>query len=88
MQEESQLTKITRDSAKITAEQVHGLMSQVTIPCLILFCCEGLLPNISFLELNNTYMPLFQVIKDILFNTVRQSKPQTESSDPEPMVET
>ncbi|KAJ3704633.1 hypothetical protein LUZ61_008338 [Rhynchospora tenuis] len=27
--EESQLTKITRDSSKITAEQVHGLMSQV-----------------------------------------------------------
>lgn len=31
MQEDSQLTKITRDSAKITVEQVHGLMSQVTI---------------------------------------------------------
>ena len=30
MQEESQLAKITRDSAKITVEQVHGLMSQVT----------------------------------------------------------
>ncbi|KAJ4761335.1 COP9 signalosome complex subunit 5 [Rhynchospora pubera] len=30
--EESQLTKITRDSSKITAEQVHGLMSQVRIP--------------------------------------------------------
>ncbi|KAL6530805.1 proteasome regulatory particle subunit RPN11 [Orobanche gracilis] len=28
-EEESQLTKITRDSAKITVEQVHGLMSQV-----------------------------------------------------------
>nr|XP_011459046.1 PREDICTED: COP9 signalosome complex subunit 5a-like isoform X1 [Fragaria vesca subsp. vesca] len=28
-QEESQLAKITRDSAKITVEQVHGLMSQV-----------------------------------------------------------
>ncbi|KAJ3676888.1 hypothetical protein LUZ60_002612 [Juncus effusus] len=28
-QEESQLAKITRDSTKITAEQVHGLMSQV-----------------------------------------------------------
>ncbi|KAJ6383144.1 hypothetical protein OIU77_031552 [Salix suchowensis] len=27
--EESQLAKITRDSAKITVEQVHGLMSQV-----------------------------------------------------------
>ncbi|EYU29172.1 hypothetical protein MIMGU_mgv1a0183042mg, partial [Erythranthe guttata] len=55
--EESQLTKITRDSAKITVEQVHGLMSQV--------------------------------IKDILFNSVRQSnKSQAESSSPEPMVET
>ncbi|KAK9946775.1 hypothetical protein M0R45_012221 [Rubus argutus] len=29
--EESQLAKITRDSAKITVEQVHGLMSQVVI---------------------------------------------------------
>ncbi|RRT49075.1 hypothetical protein GW17_00025873 [Ensete ventricosum] len=28
--EESQLAKITRDSSKITVEQVHGLMSQVT----------------------------------------------------------
>ncbi|XP_068651848.1 COP9 signalosome complex subunit 5-like isoform X2 [Aristolochia californica] len=28
-EEESQLAKITRDSSKITAEQVHGLMSQV-----------------------------------------------------------
>ncbi|KAF9681377.1 hypothetical protein SADUNF_Sadunf06G0219500 [Salix dunnii] len=27
--EESQLAKITRDSAKITVEQVYGLMSQV-----------------------------------------------------------
>ncbi|KAK4490891.1 hypothetical protein RD792_001606 [Penstemon davidsonii] len=55
-EEESQLTRITRDSAKITVEQVHGLMSQV--------------------------------IKDILFNSVRQSnKTKTESPDPEPMVE-
>ncbi|KAJ6925056.1 COP9 signalosome complex subunit 5a-like [Populus alba x Populus x berolinensis] len=55
--EESQLAKITRDSAKITVEQVHGLMSQV--------------------------------IKDILFNSVRQSnRSQTEPSGPEPMVET
>lgn len=29
LQEESPLAKITRDSAKITVEQVHGLMSQV-----------------------------------------------------------
>ncbi|CAA0821368.1 COP9 signalosome complex subunit 5a [Striga hermonthica] len=56
-QEESQLSKITRDSAKITVEQVHGLMSQV--------------------------------IKDILFNSVRQSnKSLVESSGPEPMIET
>ncbi|XP_019165930.1 PREDICTED: COP9 signalosome complex subunit 5a-like [Ipomoea nil] len=56
-EEESQLAKITCDSAKITVEQVHGLMSQV--------------------------------IKDILFNTVRQSnRSRTESSGPEPMVET
>ncbi|KAJ8563372.1 hypothetical protein K7X08_031824 [Anisodus acutangulus] len=55
--EESQLAKITRDSAKITVEQVHGLMSQV--------------------------------IKDILFNSVRQSgKSQAEPSGPEPMIET
>jgi len=55
-EEESQLAKITRDSAKITVEQVHGLMSQV--------------------------------IKDILFNSVRQSnKSQAESSGPEPMVQ-
>ncbi|KAJ8559800.1 hypothetical protein K7X08_003858 [Anisodus acutangulus] len=56
-EEESQLTKITRDSAKITVEQVHGLMSQV--------------------------------IKDILFNSVRQSgKSKAEPSGPEPMIET
>ncbi|GKU87490.1 hypothetical protein SLEP1_g1884 [Rubroshorea leprosula] len=55
-EEESQLAKITRDSAKITVEQVHGLMSQV--------------------------------IKDTLFNSVRQSnRSRTEQSDPEPMVE-
>jgi COP9 signalosome complex subunit 5 len=28
-QEESQLAKISRDSSKITVEQLHGLMSQV-----------------------------------------------------------
>ncbi|KAL5972736.1 proteasome regulatory particle subunit RPN11 [Asimina triloba] len=59
-EEESQLAKITRDSSKITVEQVHGLMSQV--------------------------------IKDILFNSARQStrtrSSATESSGPEPMVET
>uniref|UniRef100_A0A5B6YSX9 COP9 signalosome complex subunit 5 n=1 Tax=Davidia involucrata TaxID=16924 RepID=A0A5B6YSX9_DAVIN len=56
-EEESQLAKITRDSAKITVEQVHGLMSQV--------------------------------IKDILFNSVRQSnRSRTELSGPEPMIET
>ncbi|XP_057959964.1 COP9 signalosome complex subunit 5b-like isoform X2 [Malania oleifera] len=54
-EEESQLAKITRDSAKITVEQVHGLMSQV--------------------------------IKDILFNSVRQSRSRVEYSGPEPMVE-
>ncbi|MFS7932263.1 putative Cop9 signalosome subunit 5 domain-containing protein [Helianthus anomalus] len=54
-EEESQLAKITRDSAKIIVEQVHGLISQV--------------------------------IKDILFNSVRPSrKSQPESSGPEPMV--
>ncbi|KAM0939128.1 putative proteasome endopeptidase complex [Dioscorea sansibarensis] len=58
-QEESQLAKITRDSSKITVEQVHGLMSQV--------------------------------IKDILFNSVRHSNGAcpslTDPSGPEPMVE-
>jgi len=29
LQEESQLAKISRDSSKITVEQLHGLMSQV-----------------------------------------------------------
>ncbi|KAK4274359.1 hypothetical protein QN277_017589 [Acacia crassicarpa] len=54
--EESPLAKITRDSAKITVEQVHGLMSQV--------------------------------IKDTLFNSVRQANNSvTEASDPEPMIE-
>ncbi|KAJ0984860.1 hypothetical protein J5N97_003216 [Dioscorea zingiberensis] len=57
--EESQLAKITRDSSKITVEQVHGLMSQV--------------------------------IKDILFNSVRHSNGAspslTDPSGPEPMVE-
>lgn len=58
-EEESQLAKITRDSSKITVEQLHGLMSQV--------------------------------IKDTLFNSIRQSgrtpTPSTEICDPEPMVE-
>ncbi|KAF6162707.1 hypothetical protein GIB67_022366 [Kingdonia uniflora] len=56
-EEESQLKKITRDSSKITVEQVHGLMSQV--------------------------------IKDTLFNSVRQSNGDgtTEPSSPIPMVE-
>lgn len=39
-QDEPQLAKITRDSAKITVEQVHGLMSQVSkynLTMLILF---------------------------------------------------
>lgn len=58
-EEESQLAKITRDSSKITVEQVHGLMSQV--------------------------------IKDMLFNSVRQSGKTTsnhaDSSGPEPMIE-
>lgn len=34
-QEESQLAKITRDSSKITAEQVHGLMSQVRVSIML-----------------------------------------------------
>ncbi|KAF3774085.1 COP9 signalosome complex subunit 5b [Nymphaea thermarum] len=59
VQEESQLAKISRDSSKITVEQVHGLMSQV--------------------------------IKDILFNSVRQSTRAVpipnELLGPEPMVE-
>uniref|UniRef100_A0A803LYQ7 MPN domain-containing protein n=2 Tax=Chenopodium quinoa TaxID=63459 RepID=A0A803LYQ7_CHEQI len=54
-EEEPALAKITRDSTKITVEQVHGLMSQV--------------------------------IKDILFNSVRPDRSQAESSEPEPMVE-
>ncbi|KAJ8477951.1 hypothetical protein OPV22_021678 [Ensete ventricosum] len=57
--EESQLAKITRDSSKITVEQVHGLMSQV--------------------------------IKNILFNSVRHTScicpSLADSSGPEPMVE-
>ncbi|XP_047325805.1 COP9 signalosome complex subunit 5b-like [Impatiens glandulifera] len=64
-EEENELAKITRDSAKITVEQIHGLMSQV--------------------------------IKDILFNSVRQPSGGSSSSrhsccehssGPEPMVET
>lgn len=31
LQEESQLSKVSKDSSKITVEQVHGLMSQVNI---------------------------------------------------------
>ncbi|XP_074276427.1 COP9 signalosome complex subunit 5-like [Silene latifolia] len=54
-EEEPALAKITRDSTKITVEQVHGLMSQV--------------------------------IKDVLFNSVRPITSQAESSGPEPMVE-
>ncbi|KAL1346759.1 COP9 signalosome complex subunit 5a isoform X1 [Arachis duranensis] len=55
LREESPLAKITRDGAKITVEQVHGLMSQV--------------------------------IKDILFNSVQSSRSRTETSGPEPMIE-
>ena len=36
LQEESPLAKITRDSAKITVEQVHGLMSQVIANTILL----------------------------------------------------
>ncbi|GMH06930.1 hypothetical protein Nepgr_008770 [Nepenthes gracilis] len=54
-EEDPPLAKITRDSAKITVERAHGLMSQV--------------------------------IKDILFNSVRPTR-RAESSGPEPMVET
>lgn len=36
LQEESPLAKITRDSAKITVEQVHGLMSQVIANSILL----------------------------------------------------
>lgn len=54
-EDEPPLAKITRDSAKITVEQVHGLMSQV--------------------------------IKDILFNSARQSeKTPSDPSEPEPMI--
>lgn len=40
-QEESQLGKITRDSAKITVEQVHGLMSQVIKDTLFNSVCQS-----------------------------------------------
>ncbi|KZV47651.1 hypothetical protein F511_14437 [Dorcoceras hygrometricum] len=39
-EEESQLNKITRDSAKITVEQVHGLMSQVIKDILFNSVCQ------------------------------------------------
>ncbi|KAI4379736.1 hypothetical protein MLD38_005992 [Melastoma candidum] len=56
-EEDFQLVKITRDSTKITVEQVHGLISQV--------------------------------IKNILFNSVRQSHDcRQDQCGPEPMVET
>ena len=42
LQEDSQLAKITRDSAKITVEQVHGLMSQVICTATPLFCCVAI----------------------------------------------
>ncbi|GAB2215872.1 hypothetical protein Droror1_Dr00020277 [Drosera rotundifolia] len=45
-EEESPLAKITRDSAKITAEQVHGLMSQVIKDTLF----NSIRPNQSTLE--------------------------------------
>nr|CBL87025.1 CSN5 protein [Solanum lycopersicum] len=40
-EEESQLAKITRDSAKITVEQVHGLMSQVIKDILFNSVCKS-----------------------------------------------
>lgn len=45
VQEESQLAKITKDSSKITVEQVHGLMSQVRMTTdVLLFAFVGCAP--------------------------------------------
>lgn len=61
VQEESQLNKITRDSAKITAEQVHGLMSQVVYPLqeVILPAFSVSLQTYYIVTLNNIYVPIF-----------------------------
>lgn len=86
-QDEPQLAKITRDSAKITVEQVHGLMSQVSkyiLTYLILFILCGSWIHKIRSTLSSINM---QVIKDILFNSARQSnKPPSDPSDPEPMI--
>jgi hypothetical protein len=86
-QEESPLTKVTRDSSKITAEQVYGLMSQV-----ILDVCLDLFIALCFSILLIHYNGFFQVIKDMVFNSVHpSSKVSTggsDSSGPELMVET
>ena len=82
-QDELPLAKITRDSAKITVEQVHGLMSQVSkhnldVPFLV---HESMRFTQDFLFIN------VQVIKDILFSSARQSdKTPSDQTDPEPMI--
>lgn len=94
-QEESPLAKVTRDSSKITAEQVHGLMSQVTFIFSPFFCItEDQVNSIWIFEccLDTYDLLCLQVIKDILFNSVHpSSKASTsappDSSGPEPMVE-
>jgi COP9 signalosome complex subunit 5 len=88
LQEESPLAKITRDSAKITVEQVHGLMSQVIANTILLPKKEKICKNISrWLKYYGEFCWM-QVIKDILFNSVHQAnKSRTETSDPEPMIE-
>jgi hypothetical protein len=86
-QEESPLAKVTRDSSKITAEQAYGLMSQV-----ILDVCLDLFIALCFSILLIHYNGFFQVIKDMVFNSVHpSSKVSTggsDSSGPELMVET
>ncbi|WZZ72397.1 hypothetical protein YC2023_083767 [Brassica napus] len=83
VQDELPLAKITRDSAKITVEQVHGLMSQVSkhnldVPFLV---HESMRFTQDFLFIN------VQVIKDILFSSARQSdKTPSDQTDPEPMI--
>lgn len=86
-QQESQLNKITRDSAKITVEQVHGLMSQVN--CNLLYYHNSIAKKFGFELINTQFISLCQVIKDILFNSVGQpSQSQTDPNGPEAMAET
>ncbi|XP_047319289.1 COP9 signalosome complex subunit 5b-like isoform X1 [Impatiens glandulifera] len=65
-EEENELAKITKDNAKITVEQIHKLMSQVGLSSL-----SNCFVILDLLIIHNNHILFDQVIKNILFNSVR-----------------